>query len=139
MPRLAIVLLPLLLTACPSEVPMTPYSPLELKTKEPAASLYNAAIRTLVKRGFGFAQRDPGAYAMETEYVATGGRGGYKYAWRVITARGVVSIFCSCLYWQYFEEKSSPKPCGANRPTGLIREQEEIANEILRDAQQDTH
>lgn len=113
------------------------YAPTLEDTEQDDGDIYRAAIRTLVRLGYGFASRDEGARAIETEYrdVTYNGWGSqYSYAWRIITAGGELSIFSSCKHADKASFNPRPQDCGDRRPTVVVQEEKKIRDMILADA-----
>jgi hypothetical protein len=112
----------------------TSYTPTAKQTDRDARSLYDAAIRVLEKRGYGFASRDADAFVVETTFVEKPEPPVAKlgYAWRIVTRGGVLSVQSSCRYddgWGYDD-------CPATtRPAALIGEERILVREILADAE----
>lgn len=122
--------------SCGPQFDMRAYTAVDRQTNASAEDLYNAAIRVLLRRGYGFASRDSGASAMETKYLSVTVKGSgystssYSYSWRVTTARGELSIFASCRNGPEYDQDCSH----GSRPARVVDEQREIEKEILDDA-----
>lgn len=133
------VLLAISLAACGGVVRMTAYRPAMVATEQSGVDLYHAAIRVLVRNGFGFTSRDDGALAIETDYrtvtesTGPGGRS-YRYSWRIFTVGGDLSIFASCFSLVVGPGAAEHECPPDARPPAIGAEQERLAREIVADA-----
>jgi hypothetical protein len=119
---------------CTQKMVGTSYAPTEKRTDHAARSLYDAAIRVLEKRGYGLSTRDADAFVVETTFVEKSQPpvAQLSYAWRVVTADGVLTVESSCKYNDGWGYDDCP---AATRPKALIDEERILVREILADAQ----
>lgn len=94
----------------------------EVAASAPPEVLYAAAVRVLLKHGWGFQSRDPVAHAVETSWIKYPGMNGAALSHRIIVTGSRVQIFSSCRRNDFGEK------CGdRERPEGT----RELENQLL--------
>ncbi len=131
--KLLPILVALAVAACVT-TRLSPYAPVEKKTDASPERLYEAAEGTLLDRGFLIAERKPEVGTLKTEQRTMLGeevfRSEYRYAFSIDTRGGKLLVEMSCSRG----DKSSPEPCGAERPEKLVLEQARLVEAILAEA-----
>jgi hypothetical protein len=131
MTRWSAWILALALSGCGAS--MKSYQPVNEKTKHSEDDLYTASVAALEARDY-VAIQDRERYLVETREkevsVSSVPRLSYKYTWQIQTREGSLSIISTC------KENSSTdrtkfEDCGDERPDKLVKEQEDIRQDIL--------
>ncbi len=114
---------------------MAPYTPLDQSTELDKGKLLEAAEGTLLDRGYLVADKDAAAGKIVTKERTMLGsqiaQEKFKYVWTVEVGGGHVKIQIGCKQAKA-EEISS---CGDEVPEKLVKEQQEIADQIVREAE----
>lgn len=116
--------------------PMAAYSPGEKNSDLPADKLYAAAEGALLDHGYLIEKRDPSGFRLETQKRTMAGseikQDKYEYSWIVETGGGKLKIRLECRR----ASGADSEDCGAERPEKLVKQQEQLIEEILSEARQ---
>jgi hypothetical protein len=125
--------LALLLAGCGGPT-LVAYQPVEQKTELAPEKLYAAAEGVLLDHGYNIKTRDAAAFRLETEERRIAGsdikQDKYHYVWIVEAGSGALKIRIDCKR----TSGADSEDCGSERPEKLVKEQDKLVQEILREA-----
>jgi hypothetical protein len=123
----------LLVAGCAS-AGMRNYTPVSEKTSYPPEDLLYAARAELDASGHDVVRMEPGEFWLQTREqevaVSSVPRMSYKYAFKVTTAGGTLSISASCKQ-NSSTDRTKFEECGKERPKAVIEEQKRLKDAIL--------
>jgi hypothetical protein len=114
---------------------MVVYTPTRVGTTVNPDTIYAAAVRVFVKKGWGFQSRDANARAVETEYIriddSTSMKGTLEESYRVFVNNGNIEVFTSC---RWNDSNILYTKCEAERREGLDSVEKALVQEILHES-----
>lgn len=112
-----------------------PYTPLEEKTDIEQKKLFDAAEGALLDKGYLIQKKDEAGFELLTKpRTLTGSEmtdTKYKYVWQVDTSGGTLKIKLQC---QETSKDNEPIDCGKEAPEKIVKEQQAIRDQALREA-----